>query len=47
MMNKLVKPAVYDYSARRKVIDSLCAEYEFIKRSVIGAKLRRQGYLCP
>ena len=36
MMNKLVKPAVYDYSARRKVIDSLCAEYEFIKRSVIG-----------
>ncbi len=35
-MNKLVKPAVYDYSARRKVIDSLCAEYEFIKRSVIG-----------
>ena len=35
-MSKLVKPAVYDYSARRRVTESLCAEYEFIKRSIIG-----------
>jgi hypothetical protein len=41
MMNKLVKPAVYDYSARRKVIDSLCTEYEFIKRRLLMRIKRR------
>lgn len=35
-MNKLIKPAVYDYFARRRAIDSLCAEYEFIKLKTIG-----------
>lgn len=36
MMNKFVKPTVYDYSARRKLTENLCAEYEFIKPKIIG-----------
>lgn len=36
MMNRLIKPVVYDYSARRRAIDNLCAEYELIKRMTVG-----------
>ncbi len=35
-MNVIVKPMEYDYFARQRLIDDLCAEYPFIKRTTIG-----------
>ena len=35
-MKAIIKPMEYDYFARQRVIDEICSEYPFIKRSVIG-----------
>ena len=35
-MGNIVNAAEYDYFGRKKLMDALCKEYGFIKRSVIG-----------
>ena len=35
-MKAIVKPMEYDYFARQRLIDEICREYPFIKRTVIG-----------
>ncbi len=35
-MKAIVKPLEYDYYGRQRLIDEICREYPFIKRSVIG-----------
>ena len=36
LMGNIVNSAEYDYAGRRKLIDSLCEKYGFIKKRVIG-----------
>ena len=35
-MKAIVKPMEYDYFSRQRLIDEICREYPFIKRTVIG-----------